>query len=481
MADTGWIRWGSVTDPQQDRWDDGKTNLINNGTGECTNVGTQANNQLLLTNINSLNIPEGAKITGIAYKFRAKKLSGTPDLDVSLGYDNSFNQSSTTFSPTLTDDYVDYEQGGDGSVLGLKNALIQEGEDNESLLGVESLKLRFFINNATRISLEGTIDSPALKIFYEAPPEGTQVSDWTRFTTLDNSNGFSNSSNLVSPNEGAATWNNPSSLYFIGSGFDFGIPTNATITGIEYRVVISPQTAGSLTSMQIWKGKLSTTSFGESDITDNFFTFTTFPSFNFYTGNVNNVRQIGKFDDTFGLTLTGATVNDLKLGFKADPIGGATPFPFGQITTEIGDGTSIFFPTPALRVFYTIPPPPKAKNTTNKVVIAPEIKGPFQTSKLNRLTSGLSLQGGDTNPAPEAATKIKVDPLLLDKFNKEGGIPNSPTTAPNSVADTRNAQKRANASTLNKPRLNPVDRDSETGLTNTDEAPLFTRRRFDPL
>tara|TARA_R100001509_G_scaffold158538_1_gene123825 strand:- start:65 stop:1498 length:1434 start_codon:yes stop_codon:yes gene_type:complete len=477
MADTGWIKWGIATDAPSSTWAN-LDNITRGNTGETT---CDTNSRILsltqLYNNGNFSIPEGSKITGIAYKFRAKRSTGTGTVQLKHILQFASNLKGNETTTTLTDSYVDYEIGGDGNFVGIESNLIKDIIESS-----ESLTLQFTSVNSVgaTISIEGTEDSPAIKIFYESPPANTLISDWTRFTTIDDSNQFTDVTNLASPNEGTATWLdstfNPLNLYFIGSGFDFGIPSNATVVGIQFRISMTPSTLP-LQTGQDWAGKLSTSTFSESDITDEFFTIS------------NNSRaarstfQTGSYDNTFGLTLTGTNVNNLKLGFKATDDGTPTA-PFlraGSIDGEAGDGPTIQFPVPALRVFYTVPPRPKSKDTTSKVVIAPEIKGPFQTSKLNRLTSGLSLQGGDTNPAPEAATKIKVDPLLLDKFNKEGGIPNSPTTAPNSVTDTRNAQKRANASTLNKPRLNPVDRDSETGLTNTDEAPLFTRRRFDPL
>lgn len=481
MADTGWIKWGIATSTPASQWAN-VNNVTRGNTGETT---CDTNSRILsLTQLYSngnFSIPEGSKITGIAYKFRAKRSTGTGTVQLKHDLRFASNLTGNETTTTLTDSYVDYEIGGDGNFIGIESNLIKDIIENTNT----SLQLEFTSVNSVgaTISIEGTEDSPAIKIFYESPPANTLISDWTRFTTIDSSNQFTDVTNLTSPNEGGATWFdssfNPLNLYFIGSGFDFGIPLNATVVGVQFRVSMTPSLLP-LTTEQDWAGKLSTSTFLESDITDEFFTISN------KSRSTQSTFQTGSFDDTFGLTLTGTNVNDLKLGFKMTD-DGVPSSPFlraGNLVGETGDDVTLFFPVPTLRVFYTVPLPPslpKSKDTTSKVVIAPEIKGPFQTSKLNRLTSGLSLQGGDTNPAPEAATKIKVDPLLLDKFNKEGGIPNSPTTAPNSVADTRNAQKRANASTLNKPRLNPVDRDSETGLTNTDEAPLFTRRRFDPL
>lgn len=303
------------------------------------------------------------------------------------------------------------------------------------------------------------------------------VTGYKRFQTIDSQGGWfdSDPSSFLDGNDAAEIYFGVVNPFVILSNIvSFGVPSNATITGIEGNITIAA-TNGSLTSPpQIWSGKPSLNALSEGDLTDTLISIE--------TSVVTGAKySFGGEDNLFGLSLTPENVDNLRLGFKLTDSGMGGGTVLGIVYGESGDGADqLDTPSPALRIHYTLPSPP-SKGSTNKAIITPEIKGPFQTSKLDRLTSGLSLQGGDTNPAPQAATKIKVDPLLLDKFNKEGGIPTSPTTAPNSITDTQNAQRRASTSTLNKPRLNPVDRDSETGLTNTDEAPLFTKRRFDPL
>lgn len=346
MADTGWVRFTSVVDPLSDY--EGESNLIFPNTGEAYSNGDN-NDRIVLTNLSSLGIPSGSTITGVAYKFRAKKTTDSPQLNTRLGYDAGFTITGDTDTQTLTDSYVDYEIGGDGETLGLKNALIDVGSD----LGVQSLKLEIKQSGTGIVYLEGTSESPAVKIFYTPPPEGTSVSDWTRFTTLDSSDGFnSGDTNLASPNEGIADWLSPSSNpYFIGSGFDFGIPSNATVVGIQYLTVIKAHQFG-LASNQVWNGKLSTDPFSEGDITDEFFTIAPTDY-----DTTDALYSTGSFDNTFGLTLTGVNVNDLKLGFKVSSLGGGAPFPYGSILGEEGNGTSVFFPTPVLRVFYTTPEP----------------------------------------------------------------------------------------------------------------------------
>jgi len=363
MADTGWIRWTNTTDIFGDFTND--TNIISPNTGETFSNGATTDTITLLS-LSSLSIPTGARITGIAYKFRAKKTSDTPNLKTQLSLTSGFTKASDINTETLTDSYVDYEVGGDGNILGFKQTLISDTDDPAAGgFGIESLILKFTTEGTGIVYIEGTSESPAVKIFYEPVPDGTSVSDWVRFTTLDSSDGWYDSSdtNLASPNEGNATWLNPlTNPYFIGSGFDFGVPSNATITGIEYRTVIQANLFG-LSTNQVWNGKLSTDSFLEGDITDEFFTIASTDYDTLLT-----VYQTGSFEDTFGLTLTGNNVNDLKLGFLLSQTGGGVAVA-GSILGEQGDGTTVYFPTPSIRVFYTTPEPTPSPSLEPKFAV----------------------------------------------------------------------------------------------------------------
>ena len=178
-------------------------------------------------------------------------------------------------------------------------------------------------------------------LFPSHDPDNT---GWLKFgNNVDDSDDWlsGNITNLLSGNTGFLLWDTTASPlpYFIFNTIDStGIPSNATITGIQASIDIDP----GVTTNQTWDGKLSTTSFGQSDITDEWFDIdsSTDPDAaqRYITGSYNNL---------FDLSLTPTNADDLVLGFKNTAIGFSTGFAFFTGNTY----------APAIKIFYTQPPP----------------------------------------------------------------------------------------------------------------------------
>lgn len=336
MADTGWVRFVNYSDPNSN-WTN-PDNLTSGNSGDATSTAT-APIPLVLNNAN-YSIPAGSVITGIAYRIKAK-YSGTgttPDLITYLrgvNQDHNGTQTTTTLTTTLTE----YEVGGDGNLQGLR-----VGEN------FKIFDLNIDIDNPSglTVTVEGSesTPSPAVKIYYDPPPDGTQVTDWIRFGDVyDNSADwffYTDPTVLESGNTGQIWWNNPSTLpYAIFDTPDsFGIPSNATITGIQFQLNTTPSLLGtSLSPNQTWDGKMSLSSLGTSDLTDSFFTITN-------DDVLVNARSYitGSYNNLFGLSLTPSNISNLNVGFKCTNIGHTS---YGELS---GTTTS-----PAVRLFYTVP------------------------------------------------------------------------------------------------------------------------------
>lgn len=346
MADTGWVRIGATVDPTGD-WTD-EDNLITPNSGDCT---TTSLNKILTCEAgftleagsNRITLlPEGSVITGFAYRFRAK-YTGTGTAPV-LGhkvYSTNSSISSTQTTNTLTTTFQDYTVGGSGgNLFGLR-------WQSEGIPVIPGLLLQVTSNpDSLTVVLEGSeADTfPAVKIFYDEPPSNTQNTGWLRFgNNVDDSDDWfaGTIASLLSGNtSGNVYWLSSTSPlpYFIFNTIDStGIPSNATITGIQASVEISP---GSNVSNQTWNGKLSTTSFGQSDITDQWFDIDD-------STDPNGAQRYvtGSYDNLFGLSLTPSNADNLVFGFKNTAIGFTAAF--AQI---LGDSY-----TPAIKIFYTAP------------------------------------------------------------------------------------------------------------------------------
>jgi len=347
MADTGWIRFKTVQDPQFG-WSD-ELNLLTPNNGECTStiigrsLGLTANFTLESNSNRITALPEGSVITGFAYRFRAK-YTGTGTAPV-LGhqvFSTSTGILSTQNTTTLTTTFQDYTFGGSGGDLfGLRF-------QSEGLGVIPGISLEVTSNpDSLTVVLEGSeADTfPAVKIFYDEPPSNTQNTGWLRFgnNVDDSDNWLGNITNLLSGNTGTLLFLSSASPlpYFIFNTIDStGIPSDATITGIQASVEISP---GSNVSNQTWNGKLSTTSFGQSDITDEWFDIDSSTD----PGNSSQRYITGSYNNLFDLSLTPTNADDLVLGFKNTAIGISSGF--GQL---IGNSYA-----PAIKIFYTQPPP----------------------------------------------------------------------------------------------------------------------------
>lgn len=346
MADTGWIRFKSFQDPQFG-WSN-ETNLLTPNSGECTSttinksLGLTANFTLESNSNRITALPEGSVITGFAYRFRAKYTgTGTAPVLSHQVFSTSTDILSTQDTTTLTTTFQDYTFGGSGGDLfGLRF-------QSEGLGVIPGISLKVTSNpDSLTVVLEGSeADTfPAVKIFYDEPPANTQNTGWLRFgNNVDDSDDWlaGNITSLLSGNTGFMLWLSTTSPlpYFIFNTIDStGIPSNATITGIQASIEIDP----GATTNQTWDGKLSTTSFGQSDITDEWFDIdsSTDPdaSQRYITGSYNNL---------FDLSLTPTNADDLVLGFKNTAIGISAGF--GQLT---GNAYA-----PAIKIFYTQPPP----------------------------------------------------------------------------------------------------------------------------
>ena len=172
MADTGFVRFTSVTDTNG-IWDD-ESNLTAGNTGNCTTTTNSNTYELVLSGL-SLGIPAGSTINGIEYQFRA-------DHDGGIGFEkykalvrlNAEDSDSRQF--TLAGTPSLFSDGGSTDLLGLT---ITDSD-------VDDLELVFSVGqNPTSVTFNlagNTSDpSPAIKVYYTEPtptptPTGTGLS-----------------------------------------------------------------------------------------------------------------------------------------------------------------------------------------------------------------------------------------------------------------------------------------------------------------
>ena len=130
----------------------------------------------------------------------------------------------------------------------------------------------------------------------------------------------------------------------------FGVPSNATITGVEVNITIAASDFANLTSNQVWNGELAITDLSEGDLIREFISIP--PS----DSNAQAVNfLVGGDGNLLGLSLTPSNLSDLQLGFKLAALGRTDQVTLA-VYGEQGDGVGAFaIPSPAVRIYYTLP------------------------------------------------------------------------------------------------------------------------------
>ena len=470
MADTGWLKFYSAVDVFA-RWDGENNLLVNAATpGECQNNDGAQSSRLTLVNperiggttLDALPIPRGAKITGIAYKIKLKKISGSPTVTLRLAYGSNINR--PTLAETITPDtsFETYEFGGENDTLNIYNSLMYSGGSTSEQIGmgVDNLSMVIDSNGDGVFVIDGSSDSPSIKIFYDPLPEGILVTDWTRFTTIDDSGTFSNVGNIESGSEDGLEaqylFNNAQPKpYYIASGFDFNVPSNAEIVGLEFFNEVKGNSFSiSLGQSQIWNGKISTSTFGESDMTDEFFSITSSAGYD----TTYSPFATGSWDNTFGLTLTPENIDDLVVGLRMST-NSASSFTLGGVRSRNTTSTYVLA-SPSVRVYYSlIPTSPTSQ---------PHIPGPRFISSNIDLTKFRGL-GDKISP-------LQLPPSPEDLFGFTSTIvsegDNSSQATDSVFGDAANFGK------LGLNRGGGTGISSDTGLLDTSKAPLSVRKGF---
>jgi len=130
----------------------------------------------------------------------------------------------------------------------------------------------------------------------------------------------------------------------------FGVPSNATITGVEVNITIAASDFANLTSNQVWNGELSLTDIGEGDLTSALITISPGAASQTATN-----YSVGGDGNLLGLSLTPSNLSDLQLGFKLAALGRTDQVTLA-VYGEQGDGVGAFaIPSPAVRIYYTLP------------------------------------------------------------------------------------------------------------------------------
>ena len=163
MADTGFVRFTSVTDSSA-IWTN-ESNLESANTGDATSNSTSTTAELVLSGL-SLGIPAGSTITGVEYQYRGRRSGGIGGAFNSI---KSFLQIGATTGDELTfssipSTYTLKTDGGSSDLMGLTIT-----DSN-----VNNLELVFkIVNNVATatFSIEGSNSpkSPAIKVFYTEP------------------------------------------------------------------------------------------------------------------------------------------------------------------------------------------------------------------------------------------------------------------------------------------------------------------------
>ena len=232
---------------------------------------------------------------------------------------------------------------------------------------------------------------------------------------------------------------------------DFGVPSDATVTGLEFGLILIANNATPLTSNQIWKGSLALASLEKSNLTDTFFTIepnTTETTATFYT--------TGSYLSTFGLDLTPSNLGDLRMGFIFDAAGRSILI--GAAYGEEGDGADAFAnPSPAVRVHYLLPSP-----------ITKALPGPSFISSNIDLTNfrGLGNRVSILQSPPNSEDLFGFTSTIV----VEGD--NSSQAIDSVFGDAANFGK------LGKNRGGGTGISSNTGLLDASKAPLSVRKGF---
>jgi len=460
MADTGFIRHSGVlvvtgTVPNS-------TNLISGSNGNSQVNSSVAklifpilNQTVLDSYIDSV----AGQITGVSFKVSAKGDTTGDGVNLSL-IDDSFESTYEFKVIPNSPDFTTLEFGGENDTWGFTDEVEKKivfDWDNLSLWNVQHAVTSSNFQTFLRGNDEDLV--PSAKIYYV--PLTKQVTGWKRFKTLDDSGGWTNGADgigapdtniLLSGSTGElSSVNSPTLPYFILSNpEDFDIPSNAVIEGLEVKTVLKTSYFQNIIGSQIWKIKVDTRPITESDITDPYLDIPTFGTL-LQHDRIPRSFSTGSETNLFGLNLTPSDLPNLKIGVKCTDINTNPDFEAVGIFGSGEDGTNQQRrPNPSIRVFYSVPekPPHRAKKSLATATI--EVKATQPVSQLVSLTSNLSPQGNTSSPVQ------------------------------GSLEESQEASSTAAQSTFSNP-VDGADRDSETGLTNTDNAPLFTRRRFSPL
>lgn len=170
---------------------------------------------------------------------------------------------------------------------------------------------------------------------------------FVRFTSVNDDGIWTNESNLVASQTGEATSNSQNyTAELTLSGLSLGIPSDATITGVEYQYRGRRQGGlgfGTSTSLKTFL-KLSGT--GDEEINQMDATFATYGD--------------GGDGDLLGLTINPSNVNNLELVIKINNNAGSGTFHVdGSNSPE----------SPAIKVYYSEPTPPPSATGENSLLI----------------------------------------------------------------------------------------------------------------
>lgn len=283
------------------------------------------------------------------------------------------------------------------------------------------------------------------------------VTDYKRFQTKVDDGGWDLGTGAESLLEGAsdalviAVENSTLDLPYaiLKDPVDFGVPSNATITGIELNITIGANNFSNLTSNQVWNGELATTDLSEGDLIRELISI---PPGDSNTQAVNFL--VGGDGNLLGLSLVPSKLNRIQLGFKLATLGKSS------VTTgvygEQGDGVGAFaIPSPAVRIYYTTP------DVSFK-------SGPnFMSSNVD-LTKFRGL-GDKISP-------LATSPSSEDLFGFTSVI--VPETDNSNQATDSVFGDAANFGKLGKNRGGGTGISSNTGLLDASKAPLSVRKGF---
>lgn len=269
------------------------------------------------------------------------------------------------------------------------------------------------------------------------------VTDYKRFQVLNASSGYIGTPNALRSSQTGTAISLGFSKFVLSDPLDFGVPSNATITGVEFQVTIN----ANLSTGQgpaIWKWGISITTLGLSDLTRDFVTINS-------PVTSDTTYTVGGDGELFGLSLTPSDLENLLVGAAETDRGGAVI----TSTTGANDPAS-----PALRIYYTIPEPSPTVD-----VFRP---GPnFMSSNVD-LTKFRGL-GDKTSP-------LATPPSSEDLFGFTSTI--VPEGDNSSQATNSVFGDAANFGNLAPNRGGGTGISSTTGLLDTSKAPLSVRKGF---